>query len=76
MENFFNQNFSSYEEFNEWQDSNFQFITINKCDKLKLGTDDTKTRFKYEKVRFHCHHSGHQKIGKALDVSQAGSRNN
>ena len=46
MENIFNQLFSSYEEFNdkfiEWQDANFQLITINKCDKFKQGTDEFK----------------------------------
>jgi len=80
MENFFNQIFSSYEEFNkkfiEWQDANFQLITINKCDKFKQGTDEFKTRFKYERVRFHCHHSGNQKSGKILNATQVGSRNN
>ena len=80
MENIFNQLFSSYEEFNdkfiEWQKANFQFITINKCDKFKQGTDEFKTRFKYERVRFHCHHSGNQKSGKILNATQVGSRNN
>ena len=74
MENFFNQIFSSYEEFNEkfieWQDANFQLITINKCDKFKQGTDEFKTRFKYERVRFHFHHSGNQKSGKILNATQ------
>ena len=46
MENIFNQLFSSYEEFNykfiEWQDANFQLITINICDKFKQGTDEFK----------------------------------
>ena len=63
MEAFFHKTFQSYDDFYkqfiEWQDNNFQYITVNKSDKLstKMYSEATILQFKYEKIRFHCHHS-------------------
>ena len=63
MEAFFVKSFQSYDEFYkqfvEWQDNHFQYITVNKSEKLsaKLYSESTVSQFKYERIRFHCHHS-------------------
>ena len=50
MKDLFLRKFNSYKDFKkqfiEWQDQNFQLITISKSDKLK-ATEATVARFEY-----------------------------
>ena len=60
MEDLFLRKFNSYKDFKkqfiEWQDQNFQLITVSKSDKLnpKLFCEATVARFEYERVFFQC----------------------
>jgi hypothetical protein len=72
MEDLFLRKFNSYKDFKkqfiEWQDQNFQLITIRKSDKLnpKLFSEATLARFEYERVFFQCKHGGKPRDGKNL----------
>ena len=62
MDAFFLKQFKSYKDFHEeflkWQDENFQYITIEKSDKLNalLFSGNVKSQFVYERVKFKCRH--------------------
>ena len=82
MEDLFLRKFNSYKDFKkqfiEWQDQNFQLITISKSDKLnpKLFCEATVARFEYERVFFQCKHGGKPRDGKKLEPTNDKARNN
>ena len=82
MEDLFLRKFNSYKDFKkqfiEWQDQNFQLITISKSDKLnpKLFSEATVARFEYERVIFQCKHGGKPRDGKKLEPTNDKARNN
>ncbi len=83
MNDFFNREWFDFnvfkDEWIEWQDKNYQFITTHKSDKLndpKLS-QELKDRIIYEKIRFKCHHGGKPKEYKSkLRPDELGARNN
>ena len=82
MEDLFLRKFNSYKDFKkqfiEWQDQNFQLITVSKSDKLnpKLFCEATVAGFEYERVFFQCKHGGKPRDGKKLEPTNDKARNN